>query len=355
MGAPRRVLVAAGLLSAGLAGCPALLSDPFHLGGDASAPNGARDDSATSAVGEAAAADGDAFGDGHTDAGPGSEGDATASDTRTPEDATLAPDAPDATVAPDASPTTGSGACCSLSQSDPLDQGTFGRWIPRGTARGVPGYAELTADVPNQSGAVFWPTPETGFDFDVAFDFSITKASTGFPPPGDGLAFVAVADVVAACTSGGSSLCLVGATKGLALVFRTYAFAPEPSRPYVALVDTSRSLHDDAGPLFFEGGLTYVDGGVVTFVQDADAAPPPASWQTACLRVLGGRATVHLGGQTLLSDVPVSGPSPIHWGFVGATGSASERSAVRNVRWSFASACADAARCSDAGLCGPLP
>jgi len=335
----RRLVIAAGALSASAAGCPMLLSDPFRIGSDAAAPEAAPDDSSA-----------DGVVDGADDANEGN----------VPSDAPRAADARDAADA--AAPAADAGACCNALGSDPIDQATFDRWVPRGVARGLASWTELTADLPYQAGAVFWPQTEAWSDFDLAFDFSITRAGDGSLPPADGLAFVAVADIGTECEAG-SNLCLIGTTRGLALLVRTYVGPAEPPRPYVALVDTSRSLFGDAGPLVFDGGIAYLDGGLVMFVPEGDAAPPSGSWQTACLRVAAGRASVRIGAQTIFSGVPVSGPSPVHWGFVGATGAYSERNAVRNVRWSFASTCGAAARCADAGpdasadprRCGLLP
>lgn len=304
----RRALLALSIavLGAASAACPAFLSDPFRIdreGADATTDEGVSPQG---------------------DAGPTSDG-----------------------MAMDAVPLDGS-ACCELS-TDPLDQASFDHWVPVGAPRAFAAFTELTADTTQQAAGVFWPTEMSFTNFEVKFDFSITKpADSGLPA--DGIAFVAVTNVVEDCDAG-ANLCVLGSSSGFGVIIRTYGSAKEPPTPYIAMVDTAGTLHDDAGPPLLGGLYAHLEAGSVVFAAPADAQAPPAdSWQTLCVRVAGGLGTVKLAGTTILSDVPVADLPLAHWGLVGATGSASERNAVRLVVMS--GACGDAGPCEDAGLCG---
>jgi Bacterial lectin len=309
----RRAVLSTAILGSALAGCPAFLSDDFRIAADATVD-------ATAGEGEDATAAGD---DGRIVDGAAAE----------------------AGLASDAQP---SGCCTAL--GDPLDQATFDHWSPLGSATAFPSFVELTANKANQAGAVFWPAPASVTDFDVEFDFSITKtADSG--GPGDGLAFVAMAATDAPCEAGGN-LCLIGTSPGFGLVVRTFRSAKEPAVPYIAFVDTSRALEADAGPGILGDAAAHFEAGIATAASTA-LDPPDASWRTLCIRVMAGSATVKLDGQTILSGVPLTGASSAHWGLLAATGSATERNAVRQLRIIEATSCGgNASPCADGGLCG---
>jgi Legume-like lectin family len=310
------------ILVGGVAGCPAFQSDEFHIAGD-------------------------------TGADDGGGGDLDATRPATDADASLRGDAAPTDGAPgDAGPVDGApeAATCCHGMADPLDETTFDHWVHEGSARPFAGYVELTSEQINQGGALLWPDAGPVTDFDLRFDFSITKTiDAGLPA--DGLAFVAMDRVDAQCDAG-SQLCLVGTSQGFALVVRTFHSPSEPAVPYVALVDTSRPLASDAGPLVFDGGIAHFDGGIVTMVAStATGDPPAASWKTLCLRESGGRASVTLDGTRILSGVQVAGRSLARWGFVAGTGGSRERNAVRQMEMIGSPVCGDAAPC-DASLCG---
>jgi Bacterial lectin len=333
----RRLLLAAALLSASIAGCPWVLSDDFRVGRDAGPPDtgGSERDAIASgdAVDEMVAAEAAI-----EDAGAAlADADASSS-----PDALSIPDAPsNAEAAP---------SCCGTFLGDPIDETTFDHWTPLGSARGFVGFTELTPDTKNQAGGIFWPQTEALTDFEMEFDFSITQRRDA-GVPADGLAFVAVSDVAGVCEAG-ANLCVLGSASGFGVLVRTFANSREPSPPYIALVDTSRSLSDDAGPPIFDGAVAHPEGGVVVLVASTDAAPPAGSWRTVCLKVAAGKASVKLEGQTLFSGIPLVEPPLSRWGFVAGTGSFAERNAVRQVRLNVTSGCGDATPCVDAGLCG---
>jgi hypothetical protein len=59
-----------------------------------------------------------------------------------------------------------------------------------------------------------------------------------------------------------------------------------------------------------------------------------------------------LNGKTVLSGIPLASLPSAHWGFVGATGGATERHAIRQMQIGGTPVCGDAAVCADAGICG---
>ena len=310
----RRVVLSAAVLGSALTGCPTLLSDDFRVAGE----DAGIDASDSANAPEASAGAGD-------DGGPPA-------------------DASDGGAVSDRQ----AGACCSV-LADPLDQATFDHWVPIGAASPFPAFVELTPDRANQAGAVFWPTTASLSDFEVAFDFSITKpADSGVPA--DGFAFVAMAAIDGTCEAGGN-LCLVGTSPGFGLVVRTYRSPKEPAVPYIAFVDTSRHLEDDAGPSILGDAAAHFEGGIVT-VGSTSQDPTAAAWQSLCVTAKSGRATVKLNGKVILSNVPLPASSSARWGFVAATGGSTERNAVRQVRLSSSVACDDATACQDGGLCG---
>jgi hypothetical protein len=329
-----RALAAAGgactvaLLTVAVAGCPAVLSDDFHVDTGPAADASHSDAAPDAAIADATLGD-SADVDGDVDAG--SEGGPIA-------DATLEADAPEPV------------ACCGA-VDDPLDQATLDGWTPEGVTKAFPAFIELTSEKVNQGAALLSPAPVPVGDFDVRFQFAITKTrDAGLPA--DGLAFVAMSNVSAQCDAG-SQMCLLGTSSGFALVVRTYHFPSEPPAPYIALVDTSRSLTGDAGPPFLGGGTAVsFDGGIVTFVAASADDPPDASWDTLCLHAAGGLATVKLNGATILSGVTLPTLASAHWGFVAGTGGSDERHLVRDLEIVGTPVCGDAAACADAGVCG---
>jgi hypothetical protein len=320
------------LVALSLAGCPAVLSDDFHLG--------AADSSPAAPSGDALALE--------TSAPDATLEDATLEDAATSDGGALMDDGSlDATLEADAPEPT---PCCTA-RTDPLDQATFDAWAPMGAARPFPAYVELTPEKVLQASALLAPDPAPVGDFDMSFQFSITKTrDAGLPA--DGLAFVAMTNADGPCADGGSNLCLFGTASGFALVVRTFHTPLEPPAPYIALVDTSRPFNADGGPLLLGGKVVSFDGGIVTFVADASAEPPTASWETLCLHAAGGMATVKLNGATILSGVALPPMPSAHWGFVGATGGSTERSAIRDLQIIGTPVCGDAAACVDAGVCG---
>jgi hypothetical protein len=326
---------AVGAVCASLAGCPALLSDPFRIDADAGEEGGAPAD-------DDARAPADATGD---------------ADARA-----LASDA-DGGVA-DAGPReAGPGAPCCVPADDPLGRSTADAWTAIGTARTFGDFTELTAESTALAGGVFFSQRDPLADFELSFEFSITRSARPDAQVADGLAFVALPSLPKACGDAGSAMCVLGGDAGgFALVVRTFLSPMTRSVPFVGLVATSRGLDNDAGPAFFEGGLAYLDAGVVTFLPAPDAAPsdgaatdaePPAdSWRTLCFRLIGGKASATLDDQPLFANVPLPTTGAYSWGFVGSTGAVVERNAVRRVRWISTLTCGDAARCADAELCG---
>jgi hypothetical protein len=323
------------LLALTLAGCPALLSDDFHLGGSPATDAGVAEVSDDASGLEASAADA-TLDDATLDDAP--NGDGGPIDAAPPVDATLEADAPEPTP------------CCTA-RTDPLDQATFDAWAPEGVTKPFPAFVELTPEKLQQAAALLAPDPAPVGDFDMSFQFSITKTRDA-GNAADGLAFVALTSVAGPCDAG-SNLCLIGTSSGFALVVRTYRFATEPPAPYIALVDTSHPIFlPDAGPVLLGGKVASFDGGIVTYVADASAEPPSTSWETLCMHAAAGVATVKLNGATILSGVPVPGMPSAHWGFVGATGGSSQRNAIRDLQIIGTPVCGDAAACVDAGVCG---
>jgi hypothetical protein len=307
------------LVSATLGGCPAFLSDNFRI-----------DDNGDGDAVEIDATLADAAPDAMPDGG--STMDASSEATAEGGDADGASPAP---------------MCCP-SSSDPLDESTFDHWVPLGNVRTLPAFTELCADKRNQASGLFWPTEAPMTNFELRFEFSITKGVDG-GGPGDGLALLAVTDMTGPCEAG-SNLCLLGTAEGFGLLVRTFASAKEPAPPYVALIDTSRPLAGDAGPPILGGLSAHIDGGLVVIVPSTATDPPASSWRKLCVRVESGTGTVVLDGTTILSGVPVPALSNAYWGFVGATGSSFERSAVRQVVVRGSATCGDAEPC-DADLC----
>jgi hypothetical protein len=321
---PKRLAVSAALLSVALGGCPALLSDTFRIddeagsggvGADATLPEAASD---ASLDGGAAM---DAASEQGGDGGSLSDGEG-------------------------GSPT----ALCCPRSSDPLGETTFDHWVPLGTVRSFPAYTELCEDKRNQAGGIFSPTEEPMTDFELRFDFSITKSADG-GVPADGLAFVAMTDLTGSCEAG-SNLCVLGTSPGFGVLVRTYSLAKEPAAPYVAFIDTSRPLSAEAGPPILGGLTAHIDGGLVVIVPNTTTDPPAGSWRKLCVRVASGAGTVVLDGTPILADVAVPALGEAHWGFVGATGSSFERSAIRRLVIRGSVACGDAEPCvADADLC----
>ncbi len=315
--------LATAILAAGLAGCPAFLSDDFHV----------------------VAADG---GGGAADAAPDGARDATAP----PADAEASADVSvDVNAAEDTGPdVTPEAAACCRGVSDPLDETTFDHWVHDGVVTAFPGYVELTPEQNMQGGALLWPDAAPVTDFDVRFEFSITKTIDA-GVPADGIAFVALDRADSQC-DGGSQLCLVGTSKGFALLVRTFHSPGEQPVPYIALIDTSRSIDSDAGPIVFDGGIARFDGGIVTYVSSTAGDPPAGSWKKLCLHASGGLASVSLDGTRILANVPVAGRPLARWGFVAGTGGSRERNAIRAMDIVGSPVCGDAATCADASLCG---
>jgi hypothetical protein len=323
----RRLVASAALLSAALGGCPALLSDSFQIDDDSGAGGGGFDATASDAA---------------SDASLGMEAESAAEPEGGPVDASGAADGADAPAAD---------AMCCGTTTDPLDESTFDRWVPLGTVRAYPAFIELCPDKSNQAGGIFWPTEDPMTNFEIRFDFSITKTPDG-GKPGDGLVLAAMTDISAPCEAG-SNLCLIGTAPGFGVLVRTFAMSTEPAAPYLALIDTSRLLSREAGPPLLGGLAAHIDGGIAVTVASTTSDPPDGSWRTLCLRVVSDTAAVVLDGKTLLADVAVPPLENAHWGFMAATGASSERTSVRQVAVRGSAICGDGGFCDDASLCGP--
>jgi hypothetical protein len=217
-----------------------------------------------------------------------------------------------------------------------IDTTDAASWDVMGTATVESTFFQLTPDLPDSGGGIFWPaqTPLTAFD--LSFDFSITYSGS---QASDGLAFVAFeGSPPTTCFQGGSALCLAR-PPGFGVAVRTL-MCSSPGPPNIAVIDTSYHCTDDGGsPLDL---VTIADPYTVEEKVDSgdDGGPPSSSWHTIAVHVVqddasAPLASVSLDDASVITAVQVPRVDYGYWGFVAATGYNSERTAVRNVRMSM--------------------
>ena len=182
-----------------------------------------------------------------------------------------------------------------------------------GNASIVNGWAQLTQDVADQSGALWWNAPYTFDTFDMSATFWIQNKANG----ADGMTFAWVPGNAVNVVGNGASTFGVGGLGGYAVVIDTFLNAERARRA----LPRGRSGCRSAGH-----ALARHDPNV------RDSAN-----HRLRVRLDAGKLSVWLDGINYLFEFPIVGYAPFsgRWGFTGGTGGASEAHWVTDVSMSF--------------------
>lgn len=185
-------------------------------------------------------------------------------------------------------------------------------WAPVANAVIANGWAQLTNDVGNQVGALWWNAPYTFDTFDVSATFWIQNKPDG----ADGMTFAWVPGNVNTVGSLASSFG-VGGLGGYAVAIDTFLNANEPAVPFLAV------LQNASAP--------------VTLVRAPIPNVRDAQNHRLRVRLATGKLSIWLDTINYVFEYPLPGYAPFsgHWGFTGATGGSSEAHWVTDVTMSF--------------------
>jgi hypothetical protein len=186
-------------------------------------------------------------------------------------------------------------------------------WVVAGSGLISGGWAQLTQDVPDQAGALWWNAPYTFDAFDMTATFWIQSKVNG----ADGMGFAWVpgnSNVV----GNGASTYGIGGIGGYSVVIDTFLNVNEPAVPFVAI------LQNAAVPVT----LSRLS---IPNVRDS------ANHTLRVRLTAGGNVSVWVDGINYIFDFPIPGYAPFsgRWGFTGGTGGASEAHWVSDVTMSF--------------------
>ena len=192
----------------------------------------------------------------------------------------------------------------------PVPSPTAGGWRLNGTAVMQSSTLQLTGLTANAAGSAYWPAPlSTGY---VSVEADTTIGGGG-GADGMALVFNDTTKTTAGALGGAGGSMGWAPTPGVAVVLDTWQNAGEPSRNFVAVANGSA-------------------GGKPTYIATATNIPDLRSG-THHLSVLAttNHLTVAIDGTNVLA-VPVALPPSALVGFTGATGGATDRHQVSNVR-----------------------
>ena len=176
------------------------------------------------------------------------------------------------------------------------------------------GWAQLTPDSPDQSGALWWNALYNFDVFDVSSTFWIQQKANG----ADGMTFAWVMGGNVNQVGGGAGGLGIAGLQGYSVVIDTFTNAGEPAAPYLAIMQNA-----------------------ATPVPLATAVIPDVRNSTEHrLRVtlgIGGKVSVWIDTVNRINEFVIPGYTPFtgHWGFTGATGGASEAHWVKDITMSF--------------------
>ena len=175
------------------------------------------------------------------------------------------------------------------------------------------GWAQLTQDVPEQGGALWWNAPYTFDTFDVSATIWIQNKVNG----ADGMTFAWVPGNAVNVVGNGASTFGIGGLGGYSVVIDTFNNVNEPAVPFLAI------LENTAVP------LTLVRGTIPNIRDSAN--------HRLRVRLDGGKVSVWLDAINYVFQFPIAGYVPFsgRWGFTGGTGGASEAHWVSDVSMSF--------------------
>jgi hypothetical protein len=189
-------------------------------------------------------------------------------------------------------------------------------WTVAGTASIVNGWGQLTQDLPDQSGALWWYTPSGAYTFD-AFDMTSTFWIQNKANGADGMTFAWVPGTTNVVGNGASTYG-IGGLGGYSVVIDTFLNVNEPAVPYLAI------LQNAAAPVAYSR---------ISIPNVRDSAN-----HTLRVRLTPpGNVSVWVDGINYIFDFPIPGYAAFsgRWGFTAGTGSASEAHWVTNVSMSF--------------------
>ena len=187
-------------------------------------------------------------------------------------------------------------------------------WVASGSAvinTAMTGWTMLTPDSGGQAGALWWNASYLFDHFDVTFSFMIDAKSGG----ADGLGFTWVPGTTINVGGGGGGFGFQG-LGGWGVVIDTYQNDGEPAVPFLAVMDTNKSVLQRSS--------------VIPNVRDAKS-------HTMRVVLQSPNVSAWVDGVQYLSSFPIPSYVPFtgHWGFSAGTGSASERHFVTGISMSF--------------------
>ena len=185
-------------------------------------------------------------------------------------------------------------------------------WKVAGSGIIASGWAQLTQDAPDQSGALWWNAPYTFDTFDMTSTFWIQNKVNG----ADGMTFAWVPGN-ALVTGNGASTFGIGGLGGYSVVIDTFNNVNEPAVPFLAIIQNS------AVP------LTLVRATIPNVRDSAN--------HSLRVKLNAGAVSVWVDTINYVFEFPIGGYMPFsgHWGFTGGTGGASEAHWVTGVSMSF--------------------
>lgn len=198
------------------------------------------------------------------------------------------------------------------SLSPPVDM----HWTVAGSGSIVNGWGQLTQDVPDQAGALWWHTPGTPYTFD-AFDMTATFWIQNKVNGADGMAFAWVPGTTNVAGAGASTYG-IGGLGGYSVVIDTFLNPNEPPVPYIGVL---------------QNAVAPVPYSRISIPNVRDSAN-----HTLRVRLTPpGNVSIWVDGINYLFEFPIPGYAPFsgRWGFTAGTGSASEAHWVTNVSMSF--------------------
>jgi len=185
-------------------------------------------------------------------------------------------------------------------------------WKVAGSGIISSGWAQLTQDVADQSGALWWNAPYNFDTFDMSSTFWIQNKATG----ADGMTFAWVPGN-SLVTGNGASTFGIGGLNGYSVVIDTFNNVNEPAVPFLAI------LYNAPVP--------------VTLVRATIPNVRDSANHSLRVRLDGGKVSVWVDTINYVFEFPIPGYAPFvgRWGFTGGTGGASEAHWVTGVSMSF--------------------
>jgi hypothetical protein len=184
-------------------------------------------------------------------------------------------------------------------------------WAFAGSASTANGWAQLTADVADAVGALWWSAPYTFDTFEVNATFWIQSK----PAPADGFGFAWVpgnANTVGTAANAFG----IHPLGGYGVVIDTYQNAGEPLAPFLVVFDGTTGAH------LARAALPNVADGIN---------------HTLKVKLDAGKVSAWVDGTNYFNDFTIPGYAPFsgRWGFAGGTGGFSAAQWVKDITMSF--------------------